>query len=456
MYVLYKRRMSQPRRQLHLNAFLMTVGHHEAAWRLPESSLTASWELAHYTQLAQIAERGTFDSIFFADGPSLQGDVAHRPVGWLDPTVLLAALATATQHIGLVATASTTYNEPYNLARRFASIDHISGGRAGWNIVTTAGADAARNFGLDDTPAHRQRYARASEFVEVCRKLWDSWEDEFLIGDKQSGVYASADKIHRIDHQSEFYRVRGPLNVPPSPQRHPLLVQAGSSDDGRAFAARYAEAVFTAQQTLEEGQAFYADLKHQAAAFGRDPESIKILPGLVPVLGGTEEEAQAKERELAALQVPDYGLRQLSQFLGHEVGREHLDRPLPDFGPVEKVEGHQSRFALVVELARRDKLTVRELLIRLGGGRGHRTFAGTPEQVVDTLEQWFTSGAADGFNVMAPVLPSGLTLFVDEVVPLLRKRGLFRSEYTANTLRGHYGLARPASQYAQSANAAAE
>lgn len=446
--------MTDPRRQLHLNAFLLTVGHHEAAWRLPESGLTAAWDLAHYKHLAQVAERGTFDSVFFADGPSLQGDVNYRPLGWLDPTVLLPALVGATERIGLVATASTTYNEPYNLARRFASIDHISGGRAGWNIVTTAGVEAAQNFGLDDVPAHRQRYERAAEFVEVCRKLWDSWEDDFLVGDKVSGHFASADKIHRVDHEGSFYRVRGPLNVPPSPQRHPLLVQAGSSDDGRAFAARFAEAVFTAQQTLAEGQAFYADLKRQAVELGRDPASIKILPGLVPVICSTEAEALAREAELSDLQVPAYGLRQLSQFLAREVTEAELDQPLPELGPVQRIEGHQSRFALVVELARRDKLSIRQLLLRLGGGRGHRTIAGTPEQIADTIQEWFTSGAADGFNVMAPVLPSGLELFVDEVVPLLRKRGLFRSEYTGTTLRDHYGLARPPNQYSASALAA--
>jgi FMN-dependent oxidoreductase (nitrilotriacetate monooxygenase family) len=439
--------MTAPKRQLHLNAFLMTVGHHEAAWRVPASGVTASWDLAHYVGLARLAERGTFDSIFFADGPSLQGDVAHRPIGWLDPTVLLPALAAVTQHIGLVSTASTTYNEPYNLARRFASIDHVSGGRAGWNIVTTAGADAAANFGLDEVPAHRQRYERAAEFVDICLKLWDSWEDDFLIGDKASGKFADRSKIHRIDHQGPFYRVRGPLNVPPSPQRHPLLVQAGSSDDGRAFAARYAEAVFTAQQTLADGQAFYADLKRQVAGVGRDPSHVKILPGLVPVIGSTEAEALAREEELASLQVPAYGLRQLSQLLGTEISEAQLDRPLPDLGPVAQVEGHQSRFQVITEIARRDRLTVRELLVRLGGGRGHRTFAGTPEQIANTIEEWFTSGAADGFNVMAPVLPSALELFVDEVVPLLRKRGLFRSEYTGKTLRDHYGLPKPANQY---------
>jgi N-acetyl-S-(2-succino)cysteine monooxygenase len=441
--------MTAPKRQLHLNAFLHTVGHHEAAWRLPESGITASWDYQHYANLTRLAERGTFDSIFFADGPSLMGDQRHRPVGWLDPTVLLPALAAISEHVGLVATASTTYNEPYNLARRFASLDHISNGRAGWNIVTTAGKDAAQNFGLDDIPAHKERYQRASEFLEVCLKLWDSWEDDFLIGDKATGNFAHGDKIHRIDHQGPFFKVRGPLNVPPTPQRHPLLVQAGSSDDGRAFAARYAEAVFTAQQTLEDGQAFYADLKRQAKEVGRDPSHVVILPGLVPVIGSTEKEALEREEELSRLQVAAYGLKQLSQLLGSEITEADLDKPLPDLGPAQRVEGHQSRFQVITDIAQRDKLTVRELLVRLGGGRGHRTFAGTPEQLANTIEEWFNSGAADGFNVMAPVLPSSLELFVDHVIPILRKRGLFRTEYTGKTLRDHYGLPRPENQYSR-------
>ncbi|WP_437968061.1 LLM class flavin-dependent oxidoreductase [Sorangium sp. So ce260] len=434
-------------RQLHLNAFLMTIGHHESAWRLPESSLTGTWDVAHYRHLARVAERGTFDSIFFGDGPALQGDIRYRPVGRLDPTALLPALAAVTERIGLVATASTTYNEPYNLARRFATIDHISGGRAGWNIVTTAGSDAAQNFGLDEVPEHRHRYERAAEFVEVCLKLWDSWEDDFLIGDKAAGNYADGEKIHRIDHAGRFFRVRGPLNVPRTPQGHPLLVQAGSSEDGRGFAAQFAEAVFTAQQTLAEGQAFYADLKRRVAAAGRDPALVKILPGIVPVIGSTEAEARAREAELSELQVPAYGLRQLSGLIGVELSEADLDRPLPEVGDVSAVRGAQSRFTLVTELARRESLTVRQLLARLGGGRGHRTFTGTPEQIADTIEEWFTRGAADGFNVMPPLLPSGLEAFVDHVVPVLRRRGLFRTEYEGATLRDHYGLPRPPSRY---------
>ena len=443
-------RFRQSGRKLHLNAFLHTVGHHEAAWRLPESNPVAAYDVQHYIELAQLAERGRFDSVFFADGPSLQGDVRYRPAGWLDPTVLLPVLALVTKHIGLVATASTTYTEPYNLARNFASIDQVSGGRAGWNIVTTAGLDAAQNFGLDAVPSHAQRYERASEFLDVCLKLWDSWEEDYLVADKSSGQFADGRKVHTIDHRGKHFRVRGPLNVPPSRQGRPLLVQAGSSEDGKVFAARYAEAVFTAQQTLAEGQAFYKALRSQAAGYGRNPDDLKILPGLVAVIGSTEAEAKQREQELADLQVHAYGLHQLSHLLGTEIGEDRLDETLPELGDVSSVEGHQSRFTVITDLARRDNLTVRQLLVRLGGGRGHRTFAGTPEQVADTIEEWFTSGAADGFNVMAPVLKRDLELFVDHVVPILQKRDLFRSEYTGSTLREHYGLSRPQNQFTKS------
>jgi FMN-dependent oxidoreductase (nitrilotriacetate monooxygenase family) len=439
--------MSAAPRRPHLNAFLMTVGHHESAWRFPQTSLTGTWDVAHYRHLARTAERGTFDSVFFGDGPALQGDIRYRPVGRLDPTALLPALAAATEHIGLVATASTTYEEPYNLARRFASIDHISGGRVGWNIVTTAGRDAAQNFGLDDVPDHGHRYRRAAEFVDVCRKLWDSWEDDFLVGDREAGIFADGARVHRIDHEGAFFRVRGPLNVPRSPQGHPLLVQAGSSEDGKDFAARYAEAVFTAQQTLADAQAFYADLKHRVAGAGRDPSLVKILPGLVPVLGGTEAQARERAAELERLQVHEYGLRQLSELVGVPLGEDDLDRRLPPLPQPDTVQGMQSRFALVTQLAQREDLTVRQLLARLGGGRGHRTFTGTPEQVADTIAEWFHGGAADGFNIMPPLLPSGLEEFVDEVVPILRRRGLFRTEYEGRTLRERYGLPRPANQF---------
>ncbi|MFF8727343.1 LLM class flavin-dependent oxidoreductase [Streptomyces sp. NPDC015171] len=437
------------RRRLHLNAFLMNTGHHEASWRLPESDPYAHVDLAHYVELARIAEHGTFDSLFLADGPQLWGNLAQRPAGALEPLTLLTALATATEHIGLIATASTSYNSPYNLARRFASLDIVSGGRAGWNIVTTAGAEAARNFGLDAEPAHAERYARAAEFLDVALKLWDSWEDDAILGDKAAGVWGDDTKVHPPRHRGTYFRVEGALNVPRSPQGYPLLVQAGSSDDGRAFAARYAEAVFTAQQTLDGARDFYADLKSRTRRAGRDPEHLKVLPGIVPVLGSTEAEARAAEQVLEDHIVPEHGRARLENLLRLAPGTLDLDRQLPDDLPPESaIEGAKSRYTLVVELARRERLTVRQLIGRLGGGRGHLTFAGTPGQVADRIETWFAQGAADGFNIMPAVLPSGLAAFVEHVVPLLRARGLLRTGYgPRQTLRERYGLPRPANQH---------
>ncbi|MEU5783431.1 LLM class flavin-dependent oxidoreductase [Micromonospora lupini] len=435
---------------LHLNAFLMGVGHHEAAWRLPQSDPFAQTDVAHFTRLARIAERGKLDSLFLADSPVLWNSIGRRPGGTLEPTVLLTALAGATSHIGLIATASTTYNEPFNLARRFASLDHVSGGRAGWNIVTTAGEQAARNFNLDRLPAHRDRYERAAEFIEVSRKLWDSWDDRAPLGDKEAGRWGDDDLLYPPEHVGRHFRVAGALNVPRSPQGYPLLVQAGSSEDGKELAARYAEAVFTAQQTLAEAQSFYRDLKQRAAQAGRDPQTIKILPGIVPAIGATEAEARALEDELDRLIKPEYARQQLATTLRVAPEDLDLDKELPaDLPSEDEIEGAKSRYTLIVTLARRERLTVRQLIGRLGGGRGHRTFAGTPEQVADAIEEWFRAGAADGFNIMPPVLPAGLEAFVDHVVPILQRRGLFRTEYTGTTLRDHYGLPRPANQYAR-------
>ncbi|GAA1641715.1 LLM class flavin-dependent oxidoreductase [Nonomuraea maheshkhaliensis] len=432
-------------RTLHLNAFLMGVGHHEAAWRHPGTEPVRLTDVRHYQELARIAERGGLDSVFLADGVALSGDVRHNALGGLEPLTLLAALAAVTDHIGLIATVSTTYHEPFHVARKFASLDHISGGRAGWNIVTSAGEAEARNFGVE-RPAHATRYARAAEFLEVVTKLWDSWEDGAVLADRAAGRYADAGRIHPIDHAGDHFSVAGPLNTSRSPQGHPLLVQAGSSEDGKEFAARHAEAVFTAQQTLREGQEFYADLKRRLPAHGRRPEDLLVLPGISPIIGSTEREAHALEKELEELLIPAYGLAQLSRMTGLELTEEHLDGPLPDV-PAEN-EGAQSRRRLVVDLARRERLTVRELIARLAGGRGHRVFAGTPEQIADQLQEWFLCGAADGFNIMPPLLPGGLADFVDHVVPELRVRGLFRHEYEGRTLREHYGLPRPPSRYA--------
>lgn len=436
--------MSEQPRQLHLNAFLMNTGHHEASWRLPESDPHASTKIAHYANLARIAERGKLDSVFFADSPSLWGTIGRRPSASLEPTVVLAALAAVTEHIGLIATASTTYNEPYNLARRFASIDHLSGGRAGWNIVTTATLDAARNFNLAELPDHASRYARAEEFLQVAKKLWDSWDDAAILGDKEQGLWGDERLVYPAEHEGEHFQVAGALNVPRSPQGHPLLVQAGSSEDGKAFAALHAEAIFTAQQTLAEAQAFYADIKRRAAAAGRDPDGVLVLPGIVPVIGDTEAEARELEAELDRLIVAEYALGNLAKQLKLDPSELDLDRELPANLPSEdEIEGAKSRFTLIVDLARRERLTVRRLIGRLGGGRGHRTFSGTAEQVAEAIFEWFDDGAADGFNIMPAVLPSGLEAFVDRVVPILQERGRFRTEYTGTTLREHYGLARP-------------
>lgn len=433
-------------RQLHLNAFLMGVGHHEVAWRLPESDVRANTDITHYQHLARTAERGLLDSVFFADIPGLANSPARRPAETLDPVVCLSAMAAVTERIGLIATASTTFEEPYGLARKFASLDAVSRGRAGWNVVTTASPDVGPNFGLAVYPELEERYARAHEFLDVVLGLWNGWGDDAIVADKESGVYADPSSIRTLNHVGEHFQVRGPLNVGRSPQGHPVIVQAGSSGPGIELAAAYAEAVFTAQTTIEDGRAFYSNLKTATRRAGRDPETIKILPGIVTVIGGTEDEAQRLERELDDLVVLDHALNQLAADIDVPVDEIDLDAPLPtEIRPVEELAGGRSRYELTVNLARRENLTVRELLIRLGGGRGHRTFAGTPEQVADTIEEWFTTGASDGFNIMPAVQPSGLEAFVDHVVPLLQERGLFRTEYSGSTLRGHYGLPLPES-----------
>ncbi|MEY9870579.1 FMN-dependent oxidoreductase (nitrilotriacetate monooxygenase family) [Streptacidiphilus sp. MAP12-33] len=437
----------EAKRQLHLNAFLMNAGHHDAAWRHPLSRPERATELGYWRELVRTAERGRLDSVFLADGLALWGQVRYNALGGFEPLTLLSALAGATEHVGLIATVSTTFNEPFHTARAFASLDHLSGGRAGWNIVTSGSVNEARNFNREEHLAHALRYERATEFVEVVTKLWDSWEDDARLVDRERGHYADVEKVRAIDHAGEWFQVQGPLNVPRSPQGYPLLVQAGSSEDGKEFAARHAEAVFTAQQTLADGQAFYADLKGRLARHGRSEDALLVLPGICPVIGGTEAEAQALLEELTELQVPEYGLAQLSGMVGVDLTGLPLDGPLPELPEESDINGNKSRFALVAELARREGLTLRQLIARLGGGRGHRVYAGTPEQIADQLQHWFEQGAADGFNIMPPILPTGLADFVDQVVPILQNRGLFRTEYTGSTLRDHYGLPRPANQF---------
>jgi len=434
-------------RQMHLNLFVHSRGHHEAAWRHPLASPLALTDIGYFTGLARKAEQGCFDSIFLADTLAAGDDVASAPRVWLEPVTNLAALAGVTQRIGLIATCSTTYTEPFNLARQFASLDHISNGRVGWNIVTTWLATASGNFGLAEPLTHAERYERAEEYMDVVKALWDSWADDAIIDDRASGVYAKAGSIRPINHVGAHYHVTGPLNIPRGPQGRPVFVQAGSSDTGKAFAARHAEAVFTAQMEKATAVDFYTDLKRQAVAAGRAPNQILILPGLSPVIGGTEAEANRISRELNDLSDPEVGRKRLSgRFGGHDFSHLPLDKPLSpeDFPDPATVQAARSRTEVIVALVRREKPTLRQLLGYMAGARGHFVTAGTPEQIADLMADWFENGAADGFNLMPPILPAMLDVFVDEVVPLLRRRGLFRSDYTADTLRGHYGLARPA------------
>jgi FMN-dependent oxidoreductase (nitrilotriacetate monooxygenase family) len=440
--------MSRDGRELHLNAFLMEAGHHEASWRLPESNPRADFDLQHWIELAQLAERAKFDSLFLADGPALTGTGEFRPPGQLEPLTLLTALAQHTSRIGLIATVSSTYNEPYNLARRLASVDHVSAGRAGWNIVTSAGEDEAANFGLQSRPDHAGRYARADEFLTVAKGLWDSWESEAVVADKQAGRYGDQTRFHRLDHRGHHFTVAGPLNGERPPQGYPLLVQAGSSQDGKDFAARHAEAIFTAHTTFERAAGFYTDIKARAVAAGRDPDGVIVLPGIVPYIGATEQEARAVAARFDELRIPEYGLLQLSRVFELEPSDFELDAALPAKVLARPaLEGSQSRADLIIDLAVRENLTVRQILSRLGGGRGHFEFIGTPDQVADTIIEWFEGGAADGFNIMAPALPGGLEAFIEHVLPILRGKGLFREEYRGTTLREHYGLGVPSNQF---------
>jgi FMN-dependent oxidoreductase (nitrilotriacetate monooxygenase family) len=440
--------MPQPSRQLALNLFIYPGGHHEAAWRYKGSEPKRVLDISYYQELARRAEAAKFDAIFFADGPSLPENVRYSSRVRFEPLTWLSAIAAATEKIGLIGTASTTYTEPYNLARLYASLDHLSNGRAGWNIVTTSDAGAAQNFGLPEHPPHGERYEKAREFLDVVTKLWDSWEDDAFVADPESGVFADSDKVHRIDHVGRHYRVRGPLNVARSPQGRPVYVQAGSSEDGRSFAAQHAEAIFTAHQTLASAQAFYADIKARAVSLGRRPEHIRVLPGISPYLGSTQGEADRLEEEINDLIQPPASLDQLKRMIGIDLSGFDLDGPFPrrlidTNGP----KGVASRFHLIIDIVDREQPTIRQLIKRLAGARGHYVLVGTPERVANEIQTWFEQGAADGFNVMPPWLTGGFDDFVSEVVPILRKRGLFREEYTGSTLREHYGLPRPESGF---------
>lgn len=433
-------------RQLHLNLFIHSRGHHEASWRHPDASPLPLTDIRYYADLAQKAEKGLFDSIFLADQLALGDDVAQAARTWLEPVTTLTGAAMATSHIGLIGTCSSTYTEPFNLARQFASLDHISNGRAAWNIVTSWSVAAAKNFGDEQQVSHAERYERAEEFLAVAKALWDSWGDAALLDDREAGRYADPDLIRPIGHRGKYYSVQGPLNMPRSPQGRPVLVQAGSSETGRDFAARHAEAVFTAHLERETAEEFYRDLKARVRKAGRREDQALILPGFSPVIAGTEAEAIRYRDELNALADVEVGRKRLSgRFGGHDFSHLPLDTPLSpdDFPDPATVEAARSRTEVIVGMVRRERPTLRQVLAKLAGARGHYVFAGTPEQAADFMTDWFREGVADGFNLMPPVLPTMLDVLVSDVVPILQKRGLFRTEYTGSTLRDHYGLDRP-------------
>lgn len=439
--------MTQPRR-LHLGAFMRPIGIHTAWWRYPGGYPDANFNFAHLAHFAKRLEAAKFDAFFMADhlavmNMPMEALKRSATVTSFDPLTLLPALAVLTERIGLIATASTTYNEPYHVARKFASLDHISNGRAGWNLVTSGNPDEALNFGRDAHLDHASRYARAREFFDVVTGLWDSFADDAFVRDVEAGLYFDPDKLHTLDHKGEFLKVKGPLNIARPVQGRPVIVQAGASDAGRQIAAETAEVIFGSASKLEAGQEFYADVKARVEKAGRDPDHLKVLPGALIVVGRSEDEAKEKKARLDALVPVESGLANLSVRLGVDASGFDLDAPLPE---IPESNASKSGQAQIVGYARKTGATVRELAQRVGG-YGGLTFVGTPGQIADSMQEWLEGRACDGFNVMFPFVPEGLDDVVGRVVPELQRRGLFREQYEGSTLREHLGLPRPPNRF---------
>ncbi len=442
---------SQAKRMMHLGAFVHETGQHVAAWRHRDAHYHSGVRFQDMVEVAELAERGKMDFVFLADSAAvdLEGSPDARgrmgKVVKFEPMTILSALAAVTRHLGFVATSTTTFNEPYTLARQFASLDMISGGRSGWNLVTSNNEQDALNYSRDQHMSHSDRYERAIEFAEVVQGLWDSWDDDAFIRDKESGVFYDVAKMHVLNHKGKHFQVRGPLNVAPSPQGRPVLVQAGASGTGRDVAARLAEIVFTAQTTFEQAKDFYSDVMMRLPRFGRTVDEVRVMPGFYPVVAPTAAEAQEKFDHLQSLiQVP-VGISVLEHTIGvHDLDKLPLDGPVPE---MPDTNGPLSRQRLLLEQAKRDKLTFWQLCLANAGPRGHVMSIGTPSQVADEMEHWFKDGAADGFNVMPAYLPGSLKDFVDLVVPELQRRGLFRKEYEGMTLRENLGLPKPANRH---------
>ncbi|MFZ3237898.1 MAG: LLM class flavin-dependent oxidoreductase [Stellaceae bacterium] len=450
--------MNQERRgeTMRLGAFFHPTGNHVAAWLHPQAQIDAGTNFRHYAEITQTAERAKFDLMFVADAVAVRdGKLAAlsrwpQYMAYFDPLTLLPALAAVTKHIGLCATATTSYNEPYHVARKFASLDHISGGRAGWNVVTSSNLSEAYNFGREQHYEHGERYDRAIEFVEVVQGLWDSWDDDAFLRDRASGRYFDPAKLHVLNHKGQHFSVRGPLNVARAPQGHPVLFQAGSSDVGREVAARFAEGVFTPQHSLDGAREFYRDLKGRMARYRRPPEALKIMPGLNVIVGHTVKEAEEKHRFLQSKIHPDVGLELLSNQLGNfDLSEYDLDGPLPDIPESTAALSGVTSMRTIMRWAAEEGLTIRQIYERFAGARGQRTLIGAPADIADDMERWFRGYGVDGFLVHPSHLPGGLDDFVALVVPELQSRGLFRTEYEGPTLRENMGLERPKSRYAR-------
>ena len=436
-------------RKMKLGLFVRPCGHHIASWRHPQAQADAGVNFPHFVEMARTAERGLFDMLFSADSATVWTasesaiDRVHY-VAWMEPYTLLSALTGYTKNIGLVCTASTSFEQPYSVARKFATLDLISGGRSGWNVVTSGNETEAQNFSKEPHLPKQERYKRGREFVEVVRALWDSWDDDAFVRDKETGLFFDRSKMHELNHHGQFYDVRGPLNVARSPQGQPVIVQAGASDDGRQLAAETAEVVFSAHDSIDHAREYYGDVKARMAGCGRAPDDLKVLPGLSVTVAPTRAEADAKFQALQELLHPDLGVALLSRRLGFDLTGYPLDKPLPP-RPDNKVIS--SRSDMISAWSKDGEPTLRELYQRFAGSRGHFAIVGTPQDAADEMEKWFTTAACDGFNILPPYYPGGLDDFVDMVVPELQRRGIFRTAYEGTTLRENLGLPRPVSRY---------
>ena len=441
-----------PQKKMKLGMFLRPCGHHIAAWRHPLAQADAGTNFAHFIEMAQIAERGLFDLLFSADSHTVftTAESAIERVhycAWMEPYTLLSALSGYTKNIGLVCTATTSFEQPYSVARKFATLDLISGGRSGWNMVTSGNEDEILNFSKGPTPPKAERYKRGREFVDVVRGLWDSWDEDAFVRNKQTGIFFDRSKMHALDHHGTYFDVQGPLNVARSPQGQPVLVQAGASNDGRQLAAETAEVAFTAADSIEHAREYYSDVKGRMARVGRAPDDLKILPGLLVVVAPTRKEANTKFQTLQDLVHPELGLALMSRRFGYDLTKYSLDEPLPPLPVYE----HDSRSDLIRSWSENGTPTLRELYQRFASSRGHSTIVGNPSDVADYMESWVATEASDGFNILPPYFNGGLADFVDLVVPELQRRGIYRTAYEGKTLRQNLELPFPTGRYASSA-----